>query len=262
VPGLRRIGFRIGESGHDAAWFADTIVAGVKSAGTGVEIYTRTWGTKRDEILALAAAAPSPPVVEAKLNGEQLGAPYPIAGGIFTADAWTNYSYEDYLDDAAPPYRFVFQVRTGGTHRVFRQASYARTQRLVRSLLVGAVSGFSLEAPHAYAPERDYYHATAGDRFSEWTFRRDELMYTLFGRLAYDPSTPERVFAAKLARRTRADGLWAPLQAASEIVPWIQSANTCGPDHRDFAPELELGGAVDYWASPSTSPAPADACGR
>ena len=262
VPGLQRIGFRIGESGHDAAWFADTIVAGVKAAGTGAEIYTRTWGTTRAEILALAARSPTPPVIEAKFNGEQLGAPYPIAGGIFTADSWTNYSYEDYLDDPAPPYRFVFQLRTGGTHRIFRQASYARAQRTVRTLLVGAVHGFSLEAPHAYAPQRDYYHAVDGDRFSEWTFRRDELMYTLYGRLAYDPSTPERVFADRLARRTHVDGLWAPLQAASEIVPWIQTANTCGPDHRDFAPELELGGSIDYWAQPATSPAPLDACGR
>ncbi|HEX8950726.1 MAG TPA: hypothetical protein VF945_02725, partial [Polyangia bacterium] len=262
VPGLRRIGFRIGESGHDAAWFADTIVAGVKSAGTGVEIYTRTWGTTRAAILALAAQAPSPPVIEAKLNGEQLGAPYPIAGGAFTAGGWTNYSYEDYLDDPSPPYRFVYQVRAGGTHRVFRQASYARAQRLMRALLDGgAVQGFSLEAPHAYGAQRDYLHAER-DRFSEWTFRRDELMYTLFGRLAYDPSTAERVFAALLRRRAHTDGLWAPVQAASEIVPWIQSANTCGPDHRDYAPELELGGAVDYWASPSTSAAPADACGH
>jgi hypothetical protein len=262
VPGLRRIGFRIGESGRDAAWFADTIVDGVQGAGTGVETYTRTWGTTHAEILALAKMSAKPPIVEAKFNGEQLGAPYPIAGGIFTADAWTNYSYEGYLDDPAPPYRFVFQLRTGGTHRVFRQASYARAQRTVRSLLVGAVSGFSLEAPHAYAPQRDYYHAADHDRFSAWTFRRDELMYTLYGRLAFDPSTPERVFAAQLERRVRTDALWAPLQAASEIVPWIQTANTCGPDHRDFAPELELGGSVDYWAQPSSSAAPADACGR
>lgn len=261
VPSLKRIGFRIGESGHDAAWFADTIVAGVKSAGTGVEIYTRTWGSTKPEILALAAAAPSPPVVEAKFNGEQLGAPYPIADGNFST-TWANYSYENYLDDPTPPYRFVFQIRAGGTHRIFRQASYARTQRTIRSLLVGAVAGFSLEAPHAYSPQHDYYHAHDGDRFSPWTFRRDELMYQLFGRLAYDPSTPERVFRAKLRRRTGTDELWAPLQAASDIVPWIQTANTCGPDHRDYAPELELGGSIDYWAQPSWVHAPDGACGR
>ena len=262
VPGLKRIGFRIGESGHNAAWFADTLVAGVQSAGSGVEIYTRTWGTSHPEILALGAASKSPPIVEAKFNGEQLGAPYPIAGGVFTADLWTNYSYEGYLDDPAPPYRFVFQLRAGGTHRVFRQASYARTQRTIRSMLVGPVQGFSLEAPHAYEPQRDYYHAQAVDRFSEWTFRRDELMYTLFGRLGYDPSTPERVFRNQLKRHGGSDALWEPLQAASDIVPWIQMANTCGPDHRDFAPELELGGSIDYWAQPSWNHAPQDACAR
>lgn len=262
VPGLRRIGFRIGESGHDANWFADTIVAGVQSAGTGVEVYTRTWGSTKAEILKLAGALKAPPVIEAKFNGEQLGAPYPIVGGAFVSDAWTNYSYEGYLDDPAPPYRFVFQLRTGGTHRVFRQASYARTQRTIQSLLVGAVQGFSLEAPHAYSPQRDFYHAAAADRFSEWTFRRDEPMYMLFGRLAYDPATPERVFRGRLRRQIGTDGLWAPLQAASDIVPWIQTANTCGPDHRDFAPELELGGPIDYWAQPSWNRSPDGACGH
>ncbi len=261
VPGLRRLGFRIGETGHDVAWFADTLVAGVRSAGSGVEIYTRTWGTTHAELAALAAQLATPPVIEAKFNGEQLGAPYPIVGGAFTADAWTNYSYEGYLDDPSAPWRFVFQLRTGGTHRVFRQASYARTLRTVRSMLVGAVSGFSLEAPHAYEPMHDGYHATDRDRFSEWTFRRDELMYAMFGRLGYDPATPERVFRAMLRRHAHSDELWEPLQAASDIVPWIQTANTCGPDHRDFAPELELGGSIDYWAQPAWNPAPREACG-
>jgi hypothetical protein len=262
VPGLKRLGFRIGESGRDAAWFIDTIVTGVRSAGSGVEVYARTWGTTHDGVLAVAAQAPTPPVIEAKFNGEQLGAPYPIVGGVFTADYWTNYSYEGYLDDPTPPYRFVFQLRTGGTHRVFRQASYARAQRTVRSMLVGAVAGFSLEAPHSYSQVRDQYHKSDADKFSEWTFRRDELMYALYGRLGYDPTTPERVFRALLKRRVHTDALWDPLQAASDIVPWIQTANTCGPDHRDFAPELELGGSIDYWAQPAWSPAPPDACGR
>jgi hypothetical protein len=260
LTGLKRLGFRIGESGHVGAWYAQTLIAGVKASGAPVEIYTRTWGSSKPEVLALIAAAGGQPIIEAKLNGEQWGAPYPIAGGIFVQDRWTVYSYEDYLNDATPPYRFVFQLRTGGTHRAFRQASYARAQRTVQSLLQGApVSGFSLEAAHAYEPQHDFMHATH-DRFSPWTFRRDELMYQLFGRLGYDPATPERVFRHLFERRVGTDKLWEPMQAASDIVPWIQTAHTCGPDHRDFAPELELGGPIDYWATPSDAPSPAFGC--
>ena len=57
------------------------------------------------------------------------------------------------------------------------------------------------------------------------------------------------------------DALWGAVQAASDIVPWIQTAHTCGPDQRNFAPELELGGTVAYWASPSDAAPPPDACG-
>jgi hypothetical protein len=128
--------------------------------------------------------------------------------------------------------------------------SYARTRRTIQALALSpAVRGFTLEPPQAYFPQRDEYHAQNDDRISTWTFARDEMMFLLWGRLAYDPDTPEELFRAMLARETEGDVLWDAVQAASEIVPWIQTARTCGPDSRDFAPELELGGDVGYWAS-------------
>src|SRR5262249_46871654 len=53
---------------------------------------------------------------------------------------------------------------------------------------------------------------------------------------------------------------WDAVQAASDIVPWIQSAHTCGPDQRNFAPELELGGTVAFWASAADAAPPPHAC--
>src|SRR5262249_29686607 len=152
--------------------------------------------------------------------------------------------------DPPHPYTFVFQVRSGGTHRLFRHASFERIASAVRGVKLGASQGFTLEAAHAYYPARDDYHASPSDRFSPWTFRRDELQYTMFGRLAYDPATPEVTFRRLLARRTGTDALWGPVQAASDVVPWIQSVHTCGPDQRHFAPDLEWGGTVGYWAKP------------
>jgi hypothetical protein len=256
VPNLRWLGFRIGESQQGAAWYASTFIAGVKQAGTGTGIYTRTWLTAKADILQLAAAAGPEMMVESKYNGEHLGAPYVIAGGEMAA--WGSYSYEGFLDPPAP-YQFVFQVRAGGTHRIFRQASLERIRRVAGTFTLGGSRGFSLEAAHAYSPQRDFYHAPA-DVFSPWTFRRDELTYLLFGRLAYDPGVPDAAFRAALAARVGTDALWAPVQAASDIVPWILMAHTCGPDQRDFAPELELGGTVAYWAAAPGAAAPPHAC--
>ncbi len=259
ASGLWRLGFRIGESSQPASWYIDTLIAGVQDAGTGVKIYTRTWGTTKPDVLAIVDQAGPDTIVEAKYNGEHLAAPYAIAGGKFSS-SWKNYSYENYLNPPAP-YSFVFQIRAGGTHRAFRYAAFERTRRTAQNLLMsGFISGFTLEAAHAYFPQRDPFHRPE-DRFSPWTFRRDELSYLLFGRLSYDPGTPPEVFRLALQGRVGTDDLWDPVQAASDIVPWIQTAHTCGPDQRDYAPELEFGGPVAYWASPSSAPRPPHSCG-
>jgi hypothetical protein len=249
VPDLWKIGFRIWESTHGAGWYVNTFVAGLNDSGTSVGLYSRSWGVDKTSMIQIANASSSPMVVEVKYNGEMLGPPYVITGGIFSGSNWWNYSYADYLQ-APDPFTFVFQIRSGGTHRLFREASFARTQTTMNGAELGPSAGFSLEAAHAFFPVRDDYHAAAADRFSPWTFRRDELQYVLFGRLGYDPTTPESTFRKLLELRTGTDTLWASLQAASDIVPWIQSAHTCGPDQRSFAPDLEWGGPVGYWPQP------------
>jgi hypothetical protein len=259
VPGLWALGFRIGESERPARWYADTFIRGVRESGTATRVYLRTWLASAADVRALREAAGEGFVAEAKYNGEQLGAPYPIAGGHWSG-TWAQYTHESYLDET-PDHDFVFQVRAGGTHRIFRHAPFELTRRTVVTTTMGGAAGFTLEPTHAFYPQRTFYHSTLGDQFSPWTFRRDELTYHLWGRLAYDPATPERTFRALAARRLGTDALWDALQAASEVVPWIERAMTCGPDHRDHAPELEWNGDIATLASPPEQSGPiARAC--
>ncbi len=258
APGLAMLGFRTGESGRAATWYEDTFVAGVRQSAPGMTLSTRTWQSSKPEILALASSIGPNMVLEAKYNGEHLGPPYAIAGGAMAG--WGSYSYQTYLNPPRP-WTFVFQVRAGGTHQIFRQASYARTRRAILSLAMSpAVGGFTLEPPHAYTPQRDFYHASAADQLSPWTFARDDLMYLLWGRLGYDPTAPEDRFRRILAREAGTDALWPALQAASDIVPWIVTARTCGPDSRQFEPEMELGGDVAQWAGVAGGPASVPSC--
>jgi hypothetical protein len=258
APGLAMLGFRVGETGHAATWFIDSFVAGVKAAGTGVTAYTRSWLSNKPDLLALAGAVGPDFVLEAKLNGEHLGPPYVVAGGAMTK--WSSYSYQTYLNPPAP-WKLVFQVRAGGTHRIFREVSFERTRRIVGAMsLSPVVAGFSLEPPHDFLPVRDFYHSRHEDELSPWSFARDALMLLEWGRLAYDPQTPEATFRALAAREAATDALWPALQAASDVVPWIQTARTCGPDQRNFAPELELGGDLAQWASLPVGPASVPTC--
>ncbi len=249
APGLSYLGFRIGETGRPPEWYIATYVDTLKAVHSKAVAYTRSWLTKKSDLLSLIQASGPDTIVEAKYNGEQLGPPYVISGG--GMERWKSYSYEDFLEEPTP-YKFVFQVRAGGTHRLFRYASYARTRRAVLGMAVSPrVQGFTLEAAHAYFPQGDFYHAHPEDSFSPWAFRRDELSYLLFGRLGYDPNTPEAIFRKALADRVGTDGLWDAVQAASDITPTMLATETCGPDQRDYAPELDIGGPVSYWALPS-----------
>ncbi|HLK88534.1 MAG TPA: hypothetical protein VKZ18_01495 [Polyangia bacterium] len=258
APGLAMLGFRTGESGRAATWYENTFVAGVQAAAPGMTISTRTWQSSKPEILALASSIGPNMVLEAKFNGEHLGPPYAIAGGQMAT--WGSYSYQTYLNPPRP-WTFVFQVRAGGTHQIFRQASYARAQRTMLSLAMSpAIAGFTLEPPHAYTPQEDFYHANAADRFSPWAFARDDLMYLLWGRLGYDPTAPEDRFRQILAREAGTDSLWPALQAASDIVPWIVTGRTCGADSRQFEPEMELGGDVAQWAGVPGGPVSVKSC--
>ncbi|HEY6477963.1 MAG TPA: hypothetical protein VI456_15405, partial [Polyangia bacterium] len=258
APGLAMLGFRTGESGKPATWYSDTFVAGVHQVAPGMTLSTRTWGSSKSEILTLASSIGSNMLLEAKYNGEHLGPPYAIAGGAMAN--WMSYSYQTYLNPPRP-WSFVFQVRAGGTHQIFRQASYARTQRAIESLAFSpAVAGFTLEPPTAYTPQRDFYHANNEDQFSRWAYARDDLMYLEWGRLGYDPTEPEARFRAILAREAGTDSLWPAVQAASDIVPWIITGRTCGPDSRNFEPEMELGGDVGQWADVAGGPDSVPSC--
>ncbi len=257
TPGLARLGVRIGESTEDAKFFADTFVAGLRDAGPNAPgLYARTWLTTKPEMLDLLGATGRSDVpVEVKYAGEQMGTPYVLGGGgAFASEHFRpSYLYEDYLEEPAP-YDFLFQVWASSTYRFFRYASYERTASLVRSLrLSPRVGGFSLQASHTYNRQRDYWHARPGDRYSEWSFRRDELEYLLFGRLGYDATTSVDVFRDALGARG-AGALWDAEQAATDLVGWIQEAHGCGADSRDFAAQLEWTGSTRYWALPAHQP--------
>lgn len=262
APGLWQLGFRIGESMEDADFFLDTFIKGVQSVAPTLGIYLRTWLVDKSDVLAISAATAGNLLVEVKYNGEHLGPSYLITGGLMgELHEWSKYSYEDYLSPPTP-YDLIFQIWSGGTHRLFRHANFEDIRQTIASARLGVSAGFTLLAPHAFTPQRDFYHRLEADRFSPWSFRRDELEYLMFGRLAYDPGTDEAVFRAALAARTGTEDLWSPLQAAGRIVPWIQAAHTCGPDSRHFAPDLEWGGSVGFWASAPETGRPSGVCKR
>ncbi|AIE86247.1 acetylxylan esterase [Fimbriimonas ginsengisoli] len=263
APGLDAIGFRIGESGKSESFFKCYGEA-VKRSGRDIPLITRSWITRRQNVLPLARASKDF-TVEIKYNGEQWGAPYPVAGG--RMPNWYSYSFEDYLSDAgdpklnaktwpgqptedgkrwpSEPYKVVWQVRANGTHRIFPFYNPEWVRRSIKAMRMGTASGYTIEGLDAYYPKSpDYYLADPKDKYCNWIHQRDEMYWMTWGRLGYDPTVPEATFDAQ-ADRLLGKGSHPLVQAwkeASLLMPKAFMAYSLGPDHRNHAPELEWGG--------------------
>lgn len=262
APGLDAIGFRIGESGHGESFF-NCYIEAVKASGRDIPLVTRSWLARKSRVVPLAKAAKDF-TVEIKFNGEQWGAPYMLMGGRMAG--WYSYSFEDYLSDSltpdaarlwpgnaagggqtwpAEPYKIVWQVRANGTHRILPVYNPDFVRRAVKSMPLGTASGFVVEGLETYYPKSPrYYVADPKDVFCAWIHERDWMYLNLWGRLGYDPETPNGVFEAMVSDKLgpAAAPLTAAWTAASRIVSTAFSAFSLGPDHRNHAVELEWGG--------------------
>ncbi|MBL8841717.1 MAG: hypothetical protein JNL90_09350 [Planctomycetes bacterium] len=276
APALDAIGFRIGESGRGGDFFRCYVEA-VAASGRAIPLITRSWVTRKEQVVPLARAS-ADFTVEIKYDGEQWAAPYPFAGG--RVANWHSYSYEDYLSDSAThdaqagagapaparlwpghalpdggrwpdqPYQIAWQVRANGTHRLFPFHEPQWVRRSIEPMRIGTTCGYTVEPLNAYFPASPrYYLADRSAPPCDWIHQRDELFLLEWGRLGYDPTTPDALFTQKLRERfgAAAEPLDVAWRAASRVVPLALLAHAYGPDHRDHAPELEWGGPTRDW---------------
>jgi hypothetical protein len=244
-PDLDVIGFRIGESGRPEDFYDRSYIPGIADARRPIDLYTRTWVATPEKVRSLADHFPGKTILEIKYNGEHLGRPYIVEGN--RMGGWGSYSYQDYLT-ADMNYDVIWQIRANGTHRVFRWADPGFIRRCVMTTTFAGSDGFCVEPFDAYYPkEQKYIHKV--DHGYKYSFERDWFWYMLWGRLAYDPQTPDGLWVAEFERRMPGRGLetYGDMLTASQVVPWIYTYHCMGPDHRNMAPEMEWGGDLDYF---------------
>jgi len=247
-PDLWALGMRGKRTGDEALRpFETCYLRPARSVGFQGAFLTRSWGTDKNTLTAMSRLADGRLWVEVKYNGEHLGLPYPAILG------WgEDYSFQDFL---LPKRNFqvLWQVRSNGTHRVFPWGDSAFVRRAANSFRLGQAAGFSIEAPLAYySPETNLRYAPMGSSApkspaEKYLLERHALWHLLWGRLTYDPSTPDDVFIHTLAQRYGHAGgaaAFKTYQAMSRIVPKVYASYALGIDHRDAAPELEIGAAL------------------
>ena len=241
VPGLKRLGFRIGESGETPKFYADAYVQGLHDSGrTDVQFYTRSWKTNRTALEELAGKVNGRLTVEVKYNGEQLGLPYQAIQGPRNS----GYSYMD-VAGVQKPYELLWQVRANGTMRFWTWAETAFIRRAVRSFRFGGANEFTLEPESAYfsSDPADFYRRPEDQAVYRYQWQKNWAWYAAWGRLAYNPDLPEaELMAVYRSHFGRFAGeAYAAAQASGAIVPLALAYRFTGPDQRNMSPETQSG---------------------
>lgn len=158
---------------------------------------------------------------------------------------WPGWPAEGGGNWPSQPYKIVWQVRANGTHRIFPFYNPTWVRRTISAMRMGTASGYTIEGEDAYYPKSpDYYLANPKDKYYEWIHQRDEMYWMTWGRLGYDPRTPESVFDARARELLgpKSEEMVQVWKQVSTKLPWAFMAFSLGSDHRDHAPELEWGG--------------------
>ncbi len=244
-PGLYLFGFRVGESGQSEDFFQRAYLDPILAIRPSLNVYTRTWGANSTKIHEMGNLLQGHFFVEPKYNGEQLGLPYQAIISPIEGNLPTSYSYENYCSPPQP-FRIIWQARANGTHRVFHWGDPDFVRRAVRSFTFGNAAGYTVEPMTAYYPLSDFLHRLDCPHrgFSRWMPQRNWFWYELWGRLGYNPDLPNTFFQREFEHRYGKKAgrfLFEALRWNSHIVPLIFAYHRLGPDHRQMAPELEVG---------------------
>lgn len=212
-PDLTGLGITLGEGmgGMTPAerrdWLDRTFIAGIQAASRPVRFIHRaplsantgSGGSVSKSVEQLTREAlermefDEPILVEFKYNwshGHSSPKLHIVHGGPLTDTYWN-----------PPPtnYQVVWTVRNEDFF-VLRWGQPDFIREFIANNAHGYVGGCFIGS-ECYIPARDYLHGGGPHQTWDYAFQRQWLFYQMWGRLLYDPATPDAVFAGELARR-------------------------------------------------------------
>lgn len=212
-PDLTGLGITLGEGMGGMTpeerrdWLQRTFIAGIKAAGRPVRFIHRaplsadqgSGGSVSKSVERMTREAleemefDEPVLVEFKYNwshGHSSPKLHMVHGGPLTDTYWN-----------PPPknYQVVWTVRNEdffvlrwGQPDFIREFLMNNAHDYVGGCFIGS---------ECYIPAREYLHAGGSHQTWTYAFERQWLFYHMWGRLLFDPATPDEVFASELARR-------------------------------------------------------------
>lgn len=248
-PAIRSIQVRTNaESGipreQQVPFYRDWVFHAIRDSGRRVTLDLRAWALARGMIEA-AQSVGVPLRVSAKYWAEHLGRPYP------PAETFPGYAYLDLLRKPRA-YEFFWEVWALGSHRLFLWGNPEYVRRAVATFTLSGAVGFEIDPPLAQKgfgnrPGKWTIFAPAHREKAwwRWEFERYWFFYLLWGRLSYDPKTPESLWREEFRRRFQAAAPHAleAYRAASEVLNEIVAVHMADPNMYLW-PEVNPGGLI------------------
>ncbi len=251
-PAIRSVQMRTNEESgipddFRVEFYRNYIYTAIRDAGRPVYLDLRAWAVSWDMIEA-AQQVGVPLRVSTKYWAEHVGRPYQ------PAETYPGYSYLDFLRKPHS-YQFYWELWGLGSHRLLLWGNPSFVRRAVSTFHLGDGVGFEIDPPLAQKGfgnrpgEWDLLTPANKDRmFWKWEFERYWLFYELWGRLSYNPATPDSVWLAELRRRfgPGAPDVFDAYQSASGVINEIVAAHLADPNMYIW-PEINPGGLVDSY---------------
>lgn len=180
-------------------WISDTFVEGMKAADHPVKfIHRSVLSSDPAEMRRIIdyAALKDTTLVEIKFNWSHGHSTPALA---ITHDSHSGKIDKGYWDPLPANYRIEWMIRNEdffilrwGQPDFIREHIATNSDRYVNGYFVGS---------EGYIPAKDYSHIASPHQTWKYAFEKQWLFYMLWGRLLYDPKTPDLVFEKAFEKR-------------------------------------------------------------
>jgi hypothetical protein len=180
-------------------WIEETVVAGIKAANRPVKFLHRSV-LSADPIemkrVIDATSLPDTTLVEIKFNWSHGHSTPTLA---LTHDSHSGQRDDRYWNPLPTNYRVQWMVRNEDFFILrWGQPDFIRSHIMQNT--APHVNGYFVGS-EGYIPALEFSHVPSEHQTWQYAFEKQWLFYALWGRLLYDPLTPNEVFAAKFNDR-------------------------------------------------------------